>query len=269
MASSARHEVEVEGRTLSLSNVDKVLYPSGFTKGQVIDYYVRVSDYLLAHLKDRPVTLKRYPNGVTAPHFYEKDEPKYTPKWVRRVPVARRMGGKDICYIVIDDLPTLVWSANTANLEIHPFLHRAQALDRPTAVAFDLDPGEGADLLTCADIAFRLREVLEKSGLRAFPKVSGSKGMQVYAPLNRAVTYEETQPFAHSLAESLEREDPRRVTSVMAKAQRKGKVFIDWSQNSDFKTTVCVYSLRAKTSRPFVSIPITWQELETAVNKAN
>jgi bifunctional non-homologous end joining protein LigD len=179
MPRTAGQQVEVGGRALSLSNVDKILYSSGFTKGQVIEYYIRVSDYLLPHLKDRPVTLKRYPNGVTAPHFYQKDAPQGTPKWIHRAAVPRRTGGKDICYIIIDDLPTLVWCANMADLEIHPFLHRAQDLQRPTAVAFDLDPGEGADILTCAEVAFRLKERLEKAGLESFAKVSGSKGVQV------------------------------------------------------------------------------------------
>jgi len=247
-----KHEIEIEGRKLALTNVDKVLFPSGFTKGQVIDFYVRASDYLLPHLKDRPITLKRYPDGVQAPHFYEKDAPRYTPDWIRTYNVPRRSGEAVIRYIVIDDLPTLVWCANTANLELHPFLHKVPHIDRPTAVAFDLDPGEGADLLTCAQVAFWLKDAFAADGLESFPKVSGSKGMQVYVPLNTAVTYEKTQPYARGLAQRLEQEHPDIVISEMAKVKRTGKVFIDWSQNSDFKTTVAVYSMRAKRSEPYV-----------------
>jgi len=264
LGARTRHEIEIEGRTLALTNLDKPLYPSGYTKGQAIDFYIRVSDYLLPHLAGRPVTLKRYPNGVTAPHFYEKNAPRYTPDWIERFAVARRGGGPDIQYIVIRDLPTLVWCANTASLELHPFLSRAPDIERPTAMVFDLDPGEGADLRNCAQVALRLREVLQAMDIESFPKVSGSKGMQVYAPLNTPVTYAETQPLAKRIAEALERENPSAVISTMAKAARKGKVFIDWSQNSDFKTTVCVYSLRAKSDEPFVSLPVTWDELTRA-----
>lgn len=261
-----KQQIEIEGRRVALTNLDKVLYPSGFTKGQVIDFYIRAADYVLPHLKDRPITLKRYPDGVNASHFYEKDAPRYTPDWVRIFNVPRRNGG-EIRYIVIDDLPTLVWCANAANLELHPFLHRAPHLDRPTAVAFDLDPGEGTDVLTCARIAFWLKEVFDNAGLQSFAKVSGSKGMQVYVPLNSRVTYEQTQPFAKSLAERMQREHPDCVVSEMAKVKRPGKVFIDWSQNSDFKTTVAVYSLRAKRSEPYVSMPVSWDELRRAVRK--
>lgn len=265
-AARKKHDVEIEGRRVALTNLDKILYPSGFTKGQVIDFYIRIADYVLPHLNDRPITLKRYPDGINAPHFYEKDAPRYTPDWVRTFNVPRREGG-NIRYIVIDDLPTLVWCSNTANLELHPFLHKASHLDRPTAIAFDLDPGEGTDVLTCAQVAFWLNEVFDDAGLQSFPKVSGSKGMQIYVPLNTAVTYAETQPFAKSLAERMEREHPDCVVSAMAKAKRAGKVFIDWSQNSDFKTTVSVYSLRAKRAEPYVSMPVTWDELRRALKK--
>ncbi len=262
-----KQEIEIEGRKVALTNLDKVLFPSGFTKGQVIDFYIRASDSLLPHLQDRPITLKRYPDGVQGPHFYEKDAPRYTPAWVRTFNVPRRSGQADIRYIVIDDLPTLVWCANLANLELHPFLHRAPHIDQPTAIAFDLDPGEGADVLTCASVAFWLQEVFEAEGLEAFPKVSGSKGMQVYVPLNTPMTYAQTQPFARGLAQRMEREHPDLVVSDMTKTRRAGKVFIDWSQNSDFKTTVSVYSLRAKRSAPYVSMPVTWEELRAAVRK--
>src|SRR5689334_9598368 len=268
-AARNKQDLEIDGRKVAVTNLDKQLYPSGFTKGQVIDFYIKASDYVLPHLKGRPITLKRYPDGIAAPHFYEKDAPRYTPDWIRTFNVPRRSGEAVIRYIVIDDLPTLVWCANTANLELHPFLHKAPHIDRPTAVAFDLDPGEGTDVLTCVTVAFWLKEVFDAQGLESFAKVSGSKGMQVYVPLNTAVTYAQTQPFARGVAQRLGREHPELVISEMAKAKRHGKVFIDWSQNSDFKTTVAVYSLRAKRSEPYVSMPVTWDELRRAVRRGD
>jgi bifunctional non-homologous end joining protein LigD len=260
-------KLKIGNRTVSVTNLDKVLYPgNGSTKGQVIDYYIRVAPYLLPHLKNRPVTLKRYPNGVGGEFFYEKDAPGFTPEWVKTFPVPRRKGGPDIRYVLINDLATLVWSANLANLEIHPFLHRVPAINNPTAIVFDLDPGEGATVLECANVAFLLKDVLEHLELRSFAKVSGSKGLQVYIPLNTKVTYEVTQPFARTLAELLERQNPKLVISEMAKSARRDKVFIDWSQNADFKTTVGVYSLRAKRNTPFVSLPVTWDELRAALD---
>ncbi len=268
-SSRLQQQLEIDGRKLMLSNVDKVLYPEAeFSKGQVIDFYIRVSRYLLPHLKDRPVTLKRYPNGVGGKHFYEKDAPRFTPEWVRTFPVARRAGGEPIHYIVIDDLATLVWCANLANLELHPFLHRAPRIEQPTAVVFDLDPGEGSDILTCARVAFLLKELFEKWRLESFPKVSGSRGIQVYVPLNSAASYSTTRPFAESVAELLAREHPGLIVARMAKSARGSKVLIDWSQNSDFKTTVSVYSLRAKSALPFVSMPVSWDELERAARNS-
>ena len=266
MATRKTQELEIEGRKVVVSNLEKQLYPSGFTKGQVIDYYIRVSGYLLPHLAGRPITLKRYPNGVTAKHFYEKNAPASKPPWVRTFPVPRRSGKGDICYIVIDSLASLVWCANMASLELHPFLHRVPKIETPTAMVFDLDPGDGSDVLACSEVAFLLKAKLESRGLQSFAKVSGSKGIQVYVPLNTPVTYAETQPFARAMAEQLEREHPELVVSAMAKALRKQKVFIDWSQNSDFKTTVAVYSLRAKSATPYVSMPVRWQELRKALN---
>jgi bifunctional non-homologous end joining protein LigD len=261
--------LEVEGRPVPVSNLDKVLYPgTGFTKAQVIDFYIRASRWLLPHLEQRPVTMKRYPDGVQTEHFYEKDAPSFTPEWVKTFPVPRRAGG-DIDYILINDLPTLVWCANLANLEIHPFLHRAPHLNRPDWIVFDLDPGEGVDVLGCVEVAFLLKELLDKLKLKSFAKVSGSKGLQLYIPLNTAVTYEVTQPFARALAELLARQYPKRVVFEMAKPARKGKVFIDWSQNTDYKTTVSVYSLRAKSDRPYVSLPLTWPELKAALAKGD
>jgi len=259
----------VDGRKIPVSNLEKVLYPeSRVTKTQVIDYYLRISSWLLPHLKDRPVTLKRYPNGVTGEYFYEKDAPGFTPEWVKTFPIPRRdSSGTDIRYILINDRPTVVWLANLANLEIHPFLHHVPHIDRPTWVVFDLDPDEGADILTCARVAFILRDVLTRLEMRSFAKVSGSKGLQVYVPLNTKVTYAETQPFAKAVAELLAASHPELIVADMAKVLRRRKVFIDWSQNADFKTTVGVYSLRAKNLRPFVSAPVEWDELATAMDK--
>jgi bifunctional non-homologous end joining protein LigD len=267
---TAKQHVEVEGRDLALTNLDKVLYPGGsVTKAHVIDYYIRISKWLLPHFERRPVTMLRFPDGVHGKAFYEKDAPKYTPAWVHTTDVPRQSGGKPIRYICIDDLPTLVWCANLASLELHPFLHRARELRCPTSVVFDLDPGEGANLVTCAEVAFLLRSVLKRAGLECFPKVSGSKGLQLYAPLNTSVTYEETRSFALGLAQILAREYPKLIVSEMAKHLRPKKVFIDWSQNSDFKTTVGVYSLRAKADAPYVSAPVTWAELESLCKKGD
>jgi bifunctional non-homologous end joining protein LigD len=266
-ASRKKRIVEVEGRQLTLTNLEKPMYPSGYTKGQVIDYYIRVSDYLLPHLKDRPVTLKRYPNGVQGKFFYSKEAPRHAPDWIQRASVPRRSGSSDIHYIVIDDLPSLVWCANAANLEIHPFLHRAPRIEQPTAIVFDLDPGEGSDALDCATVALKLKDALEKAGLRSFAKVSGSKGIQVYAPINTAVTYDRTRAFAKSLGEMLAEAHPDLIVSSMSKELRAGRVLIDWSQNWDFKTTVSVYSLRAKRERPFVSMPVKWDELSQAIKR--
>ena len=259
--------LEVEGRTIPVTNLEKVLYPkTEFTKGQVIDYYIRISKYLLPHLKDRPVTLKRFPDGVRGDSFYEKNAPSYTPGWVQRFAVPSPTRGSDIHYILINDLPTLVWLANAANLEVHPFLHRVPRIQRPTAMVFDLDPGEGSDVLTCAKLALLIREVFTKLRLECFVKVSGSKGLQLYVPLNTDIAYTATKAFAGSLAGSLEKRHPDLVVSRMSKHLRSGKVFIDWSQNDEHKTTVSVYSLRAKADEPFVSTPITWEELEQAIS---
>ncbi len=270
MAARKEQTLDIQGRRLKVSNLDKILYPvAGFTKGQVIDFYIRVSPWLLPHLKNRPVTLKRYPDGITGEFFYEKDAPGYTPDWVETFPVPRRSGGEPIRYILINDLATLVWCANLANLEIHPFLHKAPHIDQPTYIVFDLDPGEGAAILQCAEVAFLLKDVLDHLKLESFAKVSGSKGIQVYVPLNSDVTYSATQPFARAMAQLLERQNPAKVVSEMAKAERVKKVFVDWSQNSDFKTTVGVYSLRAKRQHPFVSMPVTWDELRAALDKGD
>jgi bifunctional non-homologous end joining protein LigD len=263
--------LEVGKQKVPVSNLDKVLYPAAkFTKGRVIDYYVRVAPFLLPHFRNRPVTLKRFPNGIHGEAFYEKDAPAFTPNWVQTFPVPRRDPSQPpIQYILINDAATLAWAANSAALELHPFLHRAPAIHMPTVLAFDLDPGEGADLLLCGEVAFLLREMLQKLGLKCFAKVSGSKGLQVYVPLNVPVSYDATQSFARTLAELLARQHSGRVVSDMAKVLRRGKVFVDWSQNADHKTTIGVYSLRAKQEHPYVSMPVKWEELKRALNKSD
>ena len=258
-----RVEVQIDGRTLSLSNLDKVLYPkAGFTKGQVIDYYTRIAPFLLPHLRDRPLTLKRYPNGVEGQFFYEKQCPKHRPDWVRTEAVWSRHANRTIDFCVTDDLPTLVWTSNLADLELHTSLAKVGDVTSPQILAFDLDPGPPATIVECAEVAVRLREIFDHLGLQAFAKTSGSKGMQVYVPLNTPTTYDVTKPFALALAQLLERRHPELVVSDMKKALRTGKVLVDWSQNDEHKTTVCVYSLRAK-DFPTVSTPITWEEVES------
>jgi bifunctional non-homologous end joining protein LigD len=255
---ATRVEVEVEGRRLSLSNLDKVMYPAvGFTKGQLIDYYSRIAPVLLPHLRDRPLTLKRYPNGVDGQYFYEKRCPSHAPEWVRTAKAF------DIEYVVCDDLPTLVWLANLADLELHPSLSRADEIMRPAVMAFDLDPGPPAGLAECCEVALILREALGHVGLECFAKTSGSKGIQVYVPLNvDDVDYDGgTKPLSKALARHLEGEHPKLIVSTQKKELRRGKVLIDWSQNDEHKTTVCVYSLRAR-ERPTVSTPLDWSELE-------
>ena len=253
-------EVEVEGRRLRLSNLDKVLYPAvGFTKGQVIDYYTRAAPHVLPHLRGRALTLKRYPNGVDRGHFYEKQRPSHAPDWVRSEPIVA--GERTIDFVVCDDLPTLVWLANLADLELHPSLALVADVDRPTVVAFDLDPGEPAGIGHCCTVALLLRETLAELDLQSFAKTSGSKGMQVYVPLNAETAYAEVKPFAHGLARLLESRHRELIVSVMKKSERHGKVFIDWSQNDRHKTTVGVHSLRAR-ERPTVSTPLLWEEVE-------
>jgi len=262
----AATHVEVEGRQLRLTNLDKVLYPvPGFTKGQVIDYYTRVAPFVLPHLQGRPLTLKRYPNGVDGKHFYEKQCPSHRPDWVRTaaIPVSR----KTIDFCLCDDLPTLVWAANLADLELHPSLSRAEAIEHPTTLAFDLDPGEPAGIMECCEVACLLRDLLGQLGLECFPKTSGSKGMQVYAPLDGQATYDRTKPLSQALARHLEARHPKLVVSSQKKELRKGKVLVDWSQNDEHKTTVCVYSLRAR-EQPTVSTPLSWEEVEGAADPA-
>lgn len=260
-------EVEVNGRRLRLSNLEKVLYPdSGFTKGEVIRYYTQIAPVLLPHLRDRPLTLKRYPEGVEGGHFYEKECPAHHPDWIATAPIRSDSEGRVINYCLVNDLPSLVWVANLADLEMHTSLSLYHDISRPTVLVFDLDPGEPAGILECAQVALWLHALFRELALDCYAKTSGSKGLQVYLPLNTPVTYDVTKPFAHTVAALLERRYPRHVTANMKKSVRPGKVFIDWSQNDEHKTTVCAYSLRAKT-HPTVSTPVTWDEVETALRR--
>ncbi len=261
-------KIEVEGRELILSNAEKVYFPaSGFTKGEVIGFYSAIAGTVLPHLRNRPLTMKRYPEGVRAEPFYEKNAPKHTPPWVKTFAVPRSEGGADINYILCNDRATLLWATNLGDIEKHVLLAHAPDLNRPTSVVFDLDPGEPANILDCAKVALHLKGVFDALKLRCFVKVSGSKGLHLSVPLNSEVAYEMTQPFAKTIAELVEKQLPEQVVSAMAKTLRRGKVLIDWSQNSDFKTTVCVYAMRAKEGGPFISMPVTWEELGKAVKR--
>ena len=259
--------VDIEGRQLTLSNLDKVLYPAaGFTKSQLIDYYVRIAPALLPHLKDRPLTMKRYPEGVGGFFFYEKNCPAHRPEWVQTAKVWSYGNNRWMDYCLVQDLPTLVWAANLADIELHTSLSRGQKIEQPTMIVFDLDPGAPANIVHCCRVGLRVRDIFAQLGLKSFAKTSGSKGLQIYIPLNTAVKYEQTKAFAHELARQLENQYPDLVVSDMKKALRVGKIFVDWSQNDQYKTTVCVYSLRAK-DRPTVSTPVTWKEVETALKQ--
>ncbi|MDB6111717.1 MAG: primase-like protein [Pedosphaera sp.] len=257
----------IEGRQVSVSHLDKVLYPkAGFTKGQVIDYYIRIAPVLLPHLRERPLTLKRYPNGVEAPFFYEKHCPAYRPEWVETATVWSKENAEEISFCVVNDVAALVWAANLGDLELHTSLARRTNIECPTMVVFDLDPGAPADIVQCAQVGLWLRAMLEQTSLQNFVKTSGSKGLQVCVPLNTPTTYEITKAFARKLAEALEEKHPGQVVSKMRKDLRKGKVLVDWSQNDTHKTTICVYSLRAR-DLPTVSTPVTWREVENALKR--
>ncbi|MBA3963022.1 MAG: ATP-dependent DNA ligase [Chthoniobacterales bacterium] len=264
---SKKAELVVEGRTLAVSNLDKVLYPkAGFTKGALIDYYIKIAPVLLPHLQNRPLTMKRYPNGVEAPFFYEKNCPSHRPAWVKTAGIWSEGNQREMQYCLAQDLPTLVWAANLADIELHTSLSRKTNPARPTMMVFDLDPGAPADIVQCCEVGLWLREILQSLKLESWAKTSGSKGLQVYVPLNTPATYDETKALSHALAEHLEREHPTLVVSKMLKALRKGKVFVDWSQNDEHKTTVNVYSLRAK-EQPTASTPVTWEEVATALKR--
>ncbi len=258
--------VTIGSRTLTLSHLDKVLYPdASFTKGQVIDYYARVARVLLPHLKDRPLTLKRYPDGVDGPFFYEKRCPRFRPAWLKTAPIWSERQQENISFCLANDLASLIWAANLADLELHTSLARYQRPERPTVMVFDLDPGPGVDVLGCGEVAFWLKDWLEARDLDSLVKTSGSKGLQLYAPLNTTMTFDQTKVFARQAADELTTKHPNRVVATMSKHLRSGKVFIDWSQNDDHKTTVCVYSLRAKAT-PTVSTPLRWKEVREALS---
>lgn len=265
-------QVEVEGKELRLTNLDKVLYPEvGFTKGEMVDYYARVGPVMVPHLSGRAVTLRRFPEGVDDldAAFFEKRCPKHRPKWVKtaKVEAGPRAGSIDFC--VCDSLPTLIWMAQLAAIELHPSLSKSRAPKRPTVLAFDLDPGPPADIVACCRVALRLRELLAHFELECFAKTSGSKGMQLYVPLNTKTSYEQTRPFAQAIAQIVAKQAPDEVLAKMGKkTDRSGKVLIDWYQNNERKTTICVYSLRAR-EHPTCSTPVTWDEVEAAADSGD
>jgi bifunctional non-homologous end joining protein LigD len=259
--------VEVQGQKLKLTNLDKILYPAaGFTKGQVVDYYVRIAPVLVPHLAGRPLTMKRYPEGVDHEYFFEKNAPMHRPDWAKTAPVWSESNRRTINFILANDLATLVWIANLASIELHPSLSLGTDIATPTMIVFDLDPGPPANIVQCAQVGLWVREIFDHFGLQSFPKTSGSKGLQIYVPLNTKTTYEQTKSFAHAIARLLEHEHPDLVVSDMKKAVRTNKVFVDWSQNDQHKTTISVYSLRAR-EHPTVSTPVKWEEVEQALKK--
>jgi bifunctional non-homologous end joining protein LigD len=267
----ASRQIEVDGRELKLTNLDKVLYPAaGFTKGEMIDYYARIAPVMVPHLAGRAVTLRRFPEGVDDldAAFFEKRCPKHRPSWVKTASVRAGPNAGKIDFCICDGLPTLVWMAQLATIELHPSLSLARAPTRPTVLAFDLDPGPPADVVDCCRVALRLREMFAHFDVQSFPKTSGSKGMQVYVPLNRKLSYDTTKPFAKAIAQLLEKQTPEAVVSKMKKVEREGKVFVDWSQNHRSKTTICVYSLRAR-ERPTASTPLTWEEVESTAESGD
>jgi bifunctional non-homologous end joining protein LigD len=264
-----RDVLEIDGRRLPIRHLDRVIFPAtGMTKAAVLEYYVRIADAMLPHLRDRLLHMHRYPEGVQGPRFWQKDCPEFRPEWVVTAPVWSRDKGTDIHYCVIDGLASLLWSVNIGSLELHTSLHLRGDLHQPTTVAFDLDPGPEVDILRCGEVALLLRDLLGAIGLESCVKTSGSKGLQVYAPLNTAVGYSETKPFARAIAESLEAHAPDRIVSRMTKSLRGGKVLVDWSQNTEHKSMVCVYSVRAR-ERPTVSAPVAWDEVEAAIAAAD
>ncbi len=259
--------VDIQGKHLKLTNLEKVLYPAaGFTKGQVIDYYARIAPVLVPHLAGRPLTLKRYPNGVDQQFFFEKNATIHRPPWVKTAPIWSEGNNRNVNYILANDLPTLVWVANLAAIELHPSLSLAKKIESPTMLVFDLDPGAPANMVQCAQVGIWLRAIFDHFGLQSFPKTSGSKGLQLYVPLNTPTSYDITKPFAHALARVLENDHRDLVVSDMKKSLRIGKVLVDWSQNDEHKTTIAVYSLRAR-ERPTVSTPVKWEEVEQVLKK--
>jgi bifunctional non-homologous end joining protein LigD len=256
----------VDGRQLSIRNLERVLFPhTGTTKAELLRYYVSVSQVMLPHLRDRLLHMHRYPEGVEGPRFWQKACPDHRPAWLPTAPVWSRDKGEDIHYCVVNELAALLWAVNIGSLELHTSLHLRHDLHRPTVIAFDLDPGEGVGILECCEAALRVRELFDRLGLTSWVKTSGSKGLQVYVPLNSEVSYELTKPVARRIAELLELQTPRQVVSRMERAARAGRVLVDWSQNTEHKSTVCVYSVRAK-ERPTVSTPVSWEEVRSALD---
>jgi bifunctional non-homologous end joining protein LigD len=263
-------EVKVDGRELKLTNIDKVLYPkAGFTKGEMIDYYARIAPVLIPHLEGRAVTLRRFPEGVDdlEAAFFEKRCPKHRPSWMKTVTVSAGPRAGKIAFCTVGDLPSLIWLAQLATIELHPSLSIARRPAQPTVLAFDLDPGPPANVVDCCRIALRLREMFGHFDLQCFPKTTGSKGLQVYLPLNTKSHYDETKPFAKAMAQFLEKQTGK-VVSKMSKEIRRGKVFVDWSQNHPRKTTISVYSLRAR-EQPTVSTPVSWEEVERCADEGD
>ncbi|MCA1695698.1 MAG: non-homologous end-joining DNA ligase [Actinobacteria bacterium] len=268
-AGSSKASIKIGSRQLTLSNPDKVYWPvTGFSKGEMVAYYRAVAEVMVPHLKNRAVTLKRYPDGVDGFSFFEKNCPKHRPEWVRTVDVDRKKDGKTIHYCVGWDEATLVWMANLGSIELHISLSRASALMRPTAMVYDLDPGAPATIVECSELALEMRKRFVDLGLEMFPKTSGSKGLHLYVPLNTATTFEKTSAIAHAVALQLEQEMPDLVVSTQKKTERGGKVLIDWSQNGPHKTTISVYSMRAK-ELPTCSTPVTWREVSACAKKAD
>jgi len=261
--------VQIGNKTLYVKNLTKILYPkTGFTKGDVIDYYLKIAPTVLPYLKGRPLTLKRYPNGVTGMFFYEKRCPSHRPEWIETIEVWSEGNNEHLNYCAIDNTASLIWVANLASLELHTLLSRGDHIDRPTMMVFDLDPGAPASIIDCCRVGLLMRDLFAELGLQSFPKASGSKGLHFYVPLNTPVTFDQTKECAHAIARLFERQHPDQVISSMSKSLRAGKVFVDWSQNDSHKTTVCPYSLRARET-PTVSTPITWDECKRTLKKGD
>jgi bifunctional non-homologous end joining protein LigD len=258
-------EVAIDGHRVTLKHLGKILYPeTGTTKAELLAYYARIADTMLPHLRERAVTLKRYPHGVEGESFFEKSCPSFRPKWMRTVPRFTESKGRDTEYCLVNDSAALIWLVNLGVLEFHVPLATRRAFERPRSMVFDLDPGPGATIIECCAVGLALRDRLADDGLEAFAKTSGSKGLQLYVPLNRPrVTFEQTKAYARQLAQELSAEHPDLIVSNMRKALRNEKVLIDWSQNDSNKTTVCAYSTRAR-SRPTVSAPVSWSEVKRA-----
>ena len=271
MAPTAKVPVELDagGRRLAIAHLDRVVFPrAGTTKAELLDYYVRVSGVMLPHLRERLLHMHRYPEGVEGPRFWQKGCPEHKPPWVPTAAVWSRDKRADIAFCVVNELAALLWAVNIGSIELHTSLHTRADLHRPTALAFDLDPGAGVDVLACADVALRVRDLLAGAGVESLVKTSGSKGLQVYVPLNAPIRYAEAKPAARAVAEVLERELPQLVVSRMARVLRAGRVLIDWSQNTEHKSMVCAYSVRAK-ERPTVSTPLRWEEVEEATARGD